>query len=127
MSAIEEHHISGRWRIIGHPPTSSPPANFSLIKTLEYLQIFICTTFVEIFRFSFFQMVGVPRSSANSAHIYNATSAWTKSSWMALAISNALELPAGQGESCTFLSLVYVDVIVEGKELSFPQGILISG
>ncbi|KAL0915671.1 hypothetical protein M5K25_016106 [Dendrobium thyrsiflorum] len=31
--AIEEHQVSGQWRIIGHPPTSAPPATFPLSNT----------------------------------------------------------------------------------------------
>ncbi|KAI0501108.1 hypothetical protein KFK09_019326 [Dendrobium nobile] len=36
-SSIEEHQPSGYWRIIGHPPASSPPANFPWIKTVGIL------------------------------------------------------------------------------------------
>ncbi|KAL0906258.1 hypothetical protein M5K25_024736 [Dendrobium thyrsiflorum] len=32
-SAIEEHEVSGQWRIIGHPLTPFPPANFPLSNT----------------------------------------------------------------------------------------------
>ncbi|KAI0519412.1 hypothetical protein KFK09_006859 [Dendrobium nobile] len=35
--SIEEHLPSGPWRIIGHPPASSPPANFLWIKTVGVL------------------------------------------------------------------------------------------
>ncbi|KAH0458327.1 hypothetical protein IEQ34_013642 [Dendrobium chrysotoxum] len=48
-STLEEHQPSGHWRIIGLPPTSSPPANSLLIKTVVVLLLSVAS--LELLKF----------------------------------------------------------------------------
>ncbi|KAL0909053.1 hypothetical protein M5K25_023575 [Dendrobium thyrsiflorum] len=42
-SAIEEHQVSGQWRVIGHPPTSSSPATLPLGNAVSVLLLVVAS------------------------------------------------------------------------------------